>query len=331
MIDTIYLEQAIADHPRAQQILSRYPRANKIVCKRYGEVFNRRNQNFRLQKKQPALILAQKSDNFVLPAPEGFGIGGQRNFYFSHMLNCIYDCRYCFLQGMYRSAHYVIFVNFEGFSQAIQTCIHQGGNEQTTIFSGYDCDSLALDGITGFIDYFLPIFAQQTHACLELRTKSIATSSLLNYDPSPQIIVAFSLTPSSIAQAIEHGAPKVEQRIRAAQKLARKGWKIGLRFDPLIYHPNYRQLYTELFTQALQTISHEEIHSVSLGPLRFPKAMFERIVDLYPDEKLFAGPLYRRGSMVSYPQELEAEMHHYCSDYLRRYLSDKILFTCLAQ
>ena len=29
------------------------------------------------------------------------------------MYNCIYDCRYCFLQGMYSSANFVLFVNFE--------------------------------------------------------------------------------------------------------------------------------------------------------------------------------------------------------------------------
>ena len=36
------------------------------------------------------------------------------------MHNCIYDCRYCFLQGMYRSAHYVVFINYEDYQWAIE-------------------------------------------------------------------------------------------------------------------------------------------------------------------------------------------------------------------
>ena len=28
------------------------------------------------------------------------------DWYFSHMLNCLYDCRYCFLQGMSRNHCY---------------------------------------------------------------------------------------------------------------------------------------------------------------------------------------------------------------------------------
>ena len=100
MIETIYVEEAVRNHPRTQQVLKRFPNAVKIPCERYGEIFNRKAQNFRLQKERPALILAEKFDHFVLEVPEGYGIGGKRNFYFSHMLNCIYDCRYCFLQGM---------------------------------------------------------------------------------------------------------------------------------------------------------------------------------------------------------------------------------------
>ena len=112
----IYIENAIREHPRTLEVLDRFPRAEIIECERYGEVFNRASQNFRLQKPRPGLILAKKHGNLILPAPEGYSIGAADNYYFSHMLNCLYDCRYCFLQGMYRSANYVYFVNFEDLS-----------------------------------------------------------------------------------------------------------------------------------------------------------------------------------------------------------------------
>jgi len=120
MIGLIYVEEAVAAHPLTLQILARYPRAVQVPIERYGEVFNRKSQNFRLQKHRPALILAHKHGERVLPAPEGYGVGGSRNHYFSHMLNCVYDCRYCFLQGMFRSAHYVLFVNYESFQDDIR-------------------------------------------------------------------------------------------------------------------------------------------------------------------------------------------------------------------
>ena len=91
------------------------------------------NKNFRIQKQNPALILARKHDNFVLPAPQGFGLDAQK-LLFSHMYNCIYDCRYCFLQGMYSSANYVLFVNYEDFFKAISDTIDKNTDTSLTFF-----------------------------------------------------------------------------------------------------------------------------------------------------------------------------------------------------
>ena len=120
MIDTIYLEDGVENYSKAKEILSRFPKANVIPCKHYKEVFNPAGQSFRLQKKKPALILAKQTGKLVHQIPPSYGVGGTNNYYFSHLLNCLYDCRYCFLQGMYPSAHYLLFVNFEDFEQEIK-------------------------------------------------------------------------------------------------------------------------------------------------------------------------------------------------------------------
>ncbi|GIT63906.1 MAG: hypothetical protein Ct9H300mP22_3060 [Gammaproteobacteria bacterium] len=77
----------------------------------------------------------------VLASPEGYGFEEGASYYFSHMLNCVYDCRYCFLQGMYRSANYVLFINYEDFEAEIESSI-KSASAPAVFFSGYDCDSL---------------------------------------------------------------------------------------------------------------------------------------------------------------------------------------------
>ena len=96
MFSAIYIESEVRDHPRSREILARYRGLPHIECERYGEIFNRKSQNFRLQKENPALILARKHGHKVLPAPGGYGFDATDSHYFSHMLNCVYDCRYCF-------------------------------------------------------------------------------------------------------------------------------------------------------------------------------------------------------------------------------------------
>ena len=328
MVNTIYIEEEIAEHPRTLEILGRFPKAVRIPCRRYGEVFNRKAQNFRLQKKQPALILARKFDNFVLPTPTGYGIGGERNFYFSHMLNCVYDCRYCFLQGMYRSAHYVVFVNYEDFKTAIDETSSESGSEATYFFSGYDCDSIALEPVTGFVESFLDFFAERPSALIELRTKSTQVKCLEEREPLPNCIVAYSLTPEEIGAQLEHKTPPVHRRLEMMVRLQEWGWKVGLRFDPVVYHPDYVEQYRRLYKHVFSQIRLESLHSVSLGPFRLPKEMYETMFRLYPEERLFSGPLVQREGMVSYGEDLEEEMLGFCKQELLEHIPEELFFRC---
>jgi len=328
MFSTIYIEAKIADHPRTLEICARFPQATRVQCERYGEVFNPKSQDFRLQKRKPALILAHKHNRHVLETPAGYGIGGQNNYYFSHMLNCLYDCRYCFLQGMYRSAHHVLYVNYEDFGHDIDAILQRTGNEPCWFFSGYDCDSLVLEPVSACMQHFLPFFAARPAAHIEIRTKSTQVRSLLQQTPLPNAVIAFSFTPAAIHASLEHRVPNIERRLQAMQKLQQAGWQLGLRFDPLVYQYDYRQQYTRLFEQLFSQLQTERLHSVSLGPFRLPRTYFRNIVRLYPDEPLFAGSFAESGGMISYPEELEHEMTGFCTRELLKHVPESVLFPC---
>ena len=328
MIDTIYFEEQVAEHPRTLALFERFSQAGRIPCNHYKEVFNPSGQNFRLQKKKPALILAQNSGKRVHPVPPTYGIGGRHNFYFSHMLNCLYDCRYCFLQGMYPSANYLLFVNYEEFFDDIQKMVAENPDEPSWFFSGYDCDSLALEKLTEFARTALPFFAKHSNAHLELRTKSVATQILEKTIALPNVVTAFSFTPQEISDALERGVPSVNARIQAMKRLAEKGWKLGVRLDPIIDCLDFDQRYQSLITDIFSDISESSIHSVSLGPFRLPEPFFKRMEKLYPAEPLFSTELSRRGRSVSYPQEVENQRISSCEDFLLQHLPPEKLFLC---
>jgi spore photoproduct lyase len=328
VIDTIYSEDVISEHPKALEIFKRFPNASVIPCDSYKEVFNPSSQNFRLQKNKPSLILAKKTGNFALPIPESYGIGGKHNFYFSHMLNCIYDCRYCFLQGMYPSANYTLFVNFEDFIKDIDNKTRQFHGQPVLFFSGYDCDSLAMENISGFVSDFLPYFEENNNAHLELRTKSVNIQPLLNKSSIPNIVTAFSFTPEEIGKQLENGVPSVSSRIKAMQKLAASGWLIGLRFDPIIDCVDFVERYKKLFTQIFTALPLDSIHSVSLGAFRMPAPFYKKMEKLYPQEILFAGNLTNNGGTVEYSKNVEEERKDTCKNLLLSHITEAKLFTC---
>lgn len=326
-MDTVYFEESIASHPHTLRLLERQPKARHIPIRRYTDVFNASGQNFREQKAAPALILAEKRGKRVLPTPPDYGIGGTRNYYFAHMLNCVYDCRYCFLQGMYRSAHHVVFVNFEDFFSDITTTTADS-EHPTWFFSGYDCDSLALDPLTGFVDCMLDLMASLGNARLELRTKSVQIRPLLRRDPDPKVVVAFSLSPAAIVDAEEHGTPSLHKRLDALQQLQTHGWQIGLRFDPVIASCNAIEMYNEFFDEVFERLDMSTVHSATLGSFRLPRSFHNTLVRLYPDSKLLAAPMQTRGDMVGYPQELEETLLAFCRSRIQSALPAERLFEC---
>ena len=328
MISTIYVEKAVCDHPRTQRILSRFSKAAVVFIERYGEVFNRRAQNFRLQKKKPALIIAEKHDGHVLPTPPGYGIGGTHNYYFSHLLNCVYDCRYCFLQGMYSSANYVLFINYEDFIDKINEIISKNKGEDLTFFSGYDCDSLALEKITGFAKYILPKIVKNKKTLFEFRTKSIQLEPFLKNKPYENIILAYSILPEMLSNKLDFKTPSVKKRIVAMKKISKLGWKIGLRFDPLIYHKDWKKNYYKLFQDIFDDLDIKSLHSISFGSLRFPNRMFKKIKKLYPEERLFSYNFDLRDNYVSFRKDLEEEMIKYCELIIKQYNNKIPIFSC---
>jgi len=244
------------------------------------------------------------------------------------MLNCIYDCRYCFLQGMYRSANYLLFVNYEDFARQIEVLSRQHGEDTCYFYSGYDCDSLALEPLTEFVDQFLPMFEKLPNAMLELRTKSTQIRSLLERPVQKNVVIAFSFTPESISESLEHRVPSNEKRLESMHKLQRRGWKVGLRFDPIIYEDNYYEHYEELFKSVFSRIDATLLHSVSMGAFRLPEMYFHNMQRLYPAEKLFAAKIVRRDGMAAYAEDIETRMVNDCEKLLLNHIPTKIYFPC---
>lgn len=326
-MQVIYVESAIETHPQTQAILARYPQKEVVLCHHYGEIFNRSKQHFRQQKQAPALILAEKKGKKVLSTPEGFGISTSRNYYFSHLLNCPFDCRYCFLQGMYNSAHHVLFINYDDFKQEIAHTI-AADDTPCTFFSGYDADSLALEPVTGFIASFLPFFSQYPQATLELRTKSANVNALLSQPAISNCVVAFSFTPQRISSQVEHGVPSIAKRLDSITKLVDAGYQIGLRFDPIVDSQHFSDDYQQLFDAVFARIPPSSLHSVSTGVLRYPEKMHQKITKLYPTDPLLLQTASKQAGIISYDSERVSAMENEVHALLQRYVSRDIIFSC---
>ncbi len=184
--------------------------------------------------------------------------------------------------------------------------------------------------MTRFAASFVPFFSRFPQAFLELRTKSTQIKSLLDLEALPNVVVAFSFTPEEIQASVENLTPSVDRRIRAMERLQERGWQLGLRFDPLVYHEDFRAQYRRLYQQVFSAVRTQSLHSVSLGPFRLPPDFFRTVARLYPDDPLLAGPFEEDGSSVGYRRDLEEEMVGFCREELLRLVPGEIFFPGLS-
>ena len=80
----------------------------------------------------------------------------------------------------------------EDFSKQIESIISTHGKTQVAFFSGYDCDSLALEPITHFFSIFMKNLNLPKNALIELRTKSTQINFLLERKVIQSFLIAFS-------------------------------------------------------------------------------------------------------------------------------------------
>jgi len=217
---------------------------------------------------------------------------------------------------MFRSANYVIFVNYEDFYNDIIK-ISEENKGKAFFFSGYDCDSLALEPITEFTTNFLPLFRKLKHSTLELRTKSTQIRSLLETEALANIICSFSLNPEEIIRQFEHKAPSLESRIRSIQKISDAGWTIGLRFDPIILTTNFKKIYSQAFEQIFSSLQIDNIESITIGTFRCSSDQIKKMLKDYPNEWLYHTVVPKSGNKVGYPTQTDRTIVSWCKEQLR--------------
>lgn len=330
-MQTLYIESEAIKHSRTQEIIKKFPQARIIEIDRFSDVFNRKNQDFRQQKKQlNTLILAKKHGDFFHEVPSSFALETKHNYYFSHLYNCPYDCEYCFLQGMYRSAQFVMFVNFEDFQSAIKQKIKDCHGESVTFFSGYDNDSLAMEPVTHFAQEFIPWFSQFENAFMELRTKSAHTKVFENLTPSPNIICAFTLSPEIIQKKWEARTAPLKARIEAIKKLQSRGWNIGIRIEPVIRCQDWEKHYGDLFDTIESEIDCTKIANIYFGQFRLPKDFFKKMHKMHPQSTLFTKYYeLRDNGEISYSKDQTEEMFEFIMKRSQKIIeNNKIYSSC---
>ncbi|MDP2091051.1 MAG: hypothetical protein Q8K30_05645 [Candidatus Gracilibacteria bacterium] len=175
----------------------------------------------------------------------------------------------------------------------------EGGQNDIWFYSSDYSDILGMDMFSGFCEEFIEFFekfgphpnpllskagGQEVRVKMEIRTKSSNIKPLLDLGFVPKNTeIAFSLNPQILIDKYEKSTSSLDARIEAINKLISLGFKVGIRFLPLLPINDYEKIYGEFINYIGERIDFCKINSTFASGLLYTKKDYNKILSKYPE------------------------------------------------
>ncbi len=319
----IYIEEDVANHKNTKSILSRFKDAEKIYIKHYKDIFNRKNQSYSLQKESKKLILAKKREPFIYEGSDLIqDFGFSKYLYTPTMMNCIYDCDYCILQGMYGSANILFFVNVEEYFSSLKSL----ENSKAHLSISYDTDLLAFEKIFGICRLWIKEISKYPNIDLEIRSKSANFEAIADMKPLENVVLSWTIMPQVISSKVERNTPSVIKREEQIIRALKLGWRVRICIDPLIYVEGFEKIYGDYIDSFFEKIGEQKIEDVALGVFRINSDFLKKMKKRDIRNELLFYPYDVRDKVATYEDSLKKRMLDFTIEKLTKYIPKNRIF-----
>jgi spore photoproduct lyase len=327
-ITRIYVEQDAADHPVTREILARAPGIPvEFLADGKAAMPDLGFYPKSLSEGKRHLLLARNRGRFFKPCP------GTREYICCDYqvlnigMNCPMDCVYCILQAYLNNPYLSFFVNTEDLLAELSAAFAREPARFWRIGTGEFTDSLALDRLTGLSRQLVEFMRDKSAAVLELKTKSAVIENLRGLDHGNRTIVAWSLNSPAVMAREEIRTASLEQRLEAAARCASWGYRLAFHFDPVIYHEDWQQGYSETIARLFATVPRESIAWISMGCLRYLPPLKNIALQRFPGSRFFHEEFIEGfDGKARYFRTLRVEMYRHLFLQLQRYAAPQ---TCI--
>jgi spore photoproduct lyase len=326
LIKKILIEKGAENAPLTETILRALPKVP--VGQADQEIFLSQFQSLTESKK--ILFLTRFKGELIKPCPgtKEYICCGYRILHIGS--NCPIDCSYCILQAYFNQPFLRLFVNTEDIFSKLKTLADAHPDEIIRLGTGEFTDSLASDPLTDFSTLLIQKVSSYPNVLIELKTKTASIHNLLPHDPSPNILVSWSLNPAEIIRKEERGAATLNERLQAASVCQEKGYHLGFHFDPIFYFDGWEEAYQNTVRHLFSKIRPEKIAWISMGCFRFMPNLKPII------EHRHSGADYIHQEFVPaldkkmrYPQTRRIEMYRNLLLWIKEEAPEVLVYLCM--
>lgn len=304
--------------PVVENFKKAYPVEKEVRTERLEEIFPSEASEKVLKD---TILLARSRGQVFRPCP-----GTSRDYLccnywvLNQSVNCPFNCSYCILQYYLNNPYLTVFTDLENMKEQIRNRMAEEPSRFFRIGTGELADSLALNEEGHFARPLIEFAAKTPNMILELKTKSALIDSLISLPHKGKTILAWSINTPALIRNEEHGAASLDERLQAIDRARQAKYKLAFHFDPVIYYPGWEKDYEETVRSLFSVADPALTAWISIGSLRFPPDMKDKIVSRFPSTQLTTGEMVRgRDGKMRYFKPLRIRMYRHLLNVLRKY------------
>lgn len=324
----IYLDQEAAGIKFAKDILKQFPKVPCTVV-RNQQKFLKEMTAMPLSRGKRALWLTLFKGPLVKPCPAtGTDYLCCRYWTINAQMNCPLDCTYCILQTFLNFPLITVFVNIRDILKETDQLLHDQPQRLFRLGTGELTDSLALDPIT-HLNEILIRHCLPKKMILEIKTKTNLIHHLPKI-PKRNIMVSWSLNPQMVAKNEEFHSASVLTRLKAAQVVIKKGYRLGFHFDPLLMIDGWESRYEKLIAELTRKIPENEVLWISLGSFRYPPSLKAVMNERFPKSKITCDEFVKGlDGKMRYFRPARTALYKKIYEMLRARWKDVFIYFCM--
>ena len=331
--ENIYIEKESLSSESAKRVFEIFPENHIHIITDKSELKNISNMNAeQFNKSKRNLLLCSFKGKFFKRCPGARpGLICCNYFVLNLGQHCEMDCSYCYLQSLINFPFVTIYTNIGDALDELSKIALEMKDHKLRIGTGEITDSLSLDDISLHSIQLLDYFTQYPNWTLEFKTKSANIKNFVNRKHPGNIIVSWSLNPQYIIKKEEHGTASLSERLNSARLCRDKGFPIAFHLDPVIYHKEWKDNYSDMIKQITHLFQPIEVSHISLGALRFQPQQRHLMRERFGMKSLITSGEYfkNKDGKLRYDSLLRQEMFRFIFSEFKNLNSEWNLFLCM--
>lgn len=327
-IELLYIDQQVANTPVAISIKSRLNVPSEIVEGPHKVFESVSSVNDPIRKGKEVLFLTRNKGAFIktCPGTRSYTCCGYKILHIGTF--CVMDCAYCILQSYFHPPVLQYFVNQDDLFSELDILF--SGKAVTRIGTGEFTDSMIWEKWTDLSDLLVPKFSSQSHAVLELKTKTTAIDGLKSLSHNRKTIAAWSLNTNKVIHNEERQTASLSARLKAAARCESWGYPLAFHFDPMIIYDGCEEDYKHVVEQIFSHVSSDNVVWISLGTFRFIPNLKPIVQKRFPDSKIIYGEFISGlDGKMRYFKPMRINLYRKIVGWIKEFSTDVLIYFCM--